>query len=205
MADNFHDSTDSSLEAILAAIRRLMERREGPLMVALDGRSGTGKSTLATRIASRMDAVIVESDDFYVGGTDDEWASRTPKEKVDLCIDWRRLRAAALEPLLAGRTPTWHPFNFATGEGLANHTVSRSPAPVIILDGVYSARPELADLVDLTVLVDASDDLDRRRRLLAREGETFMSAWHALWDDAEDYYFKHVRPPESFDLVVLGD
>jgi para-aminobenzoate synthetase len=76
---------------------------------------------------------------------------------------------------------------------------------VVVLDGVYSARPELRHLVDLAVLVELADDRLRRRRLVAREGDAFMAAWHALWDPAEDHYFARVCPPESFDLIVAMD
>ena len=75
---------------------------------------------------------------------------------------------------------------------------------MIVLDGVYSARPELADLIDLAILVEAADDTVRRQRLLAREGAPFMDAWHRRWDVAEDYYFTHVRPRSSFDLVITS-
>ncbi len=34
-------------------------------------------------------------------------------------IDWRRLRAEALEPIATGGVATWHPFDFAIGHGLA--------------------------------------------------------------------------------------
>lgn len=80
--------------------------------------------------------------------------------------------------------------------------MTRKPKPVILLDGVYSARPELADLVDLAVLAEAPNDRARRQRLIAREGEAFMNAWHALWDAAEDHYFSLVRPRSAFDLNV---
>jgi uridine kinase len=202
------DLNNSSLHAIdqiIEAIRGLVGRAQAPIVVAFDGRSGVGKSTMAEAVASRIDAVVVESDDFYAGSSDVEWGERTPKERVDLCIDWRRLRTEAIEPLRAGHTAIWRPFNFETGVGLADHTVSRDPAPVIILDGIYTARPELSGLVDLSVLVTMSDDLERRRRLLAREGETFMKSWHAIWDDAEDYYLARIRPPKSFALIVCSD
>jgi uridine kinase len=208
-ADGQHESGETVLEsagdddALVAAIRRLMADRRTPLLVAVDGRSGAGKSTLAARVAARVGGTVVEGDDFYAGGTDAEWAARTAEAKVAACIDWRRLRAEALAPLLAGRSAVWHPFDFAAGAGLAAHTVRRSPSPVIVLDGVYSARPELRELVDLAVLVEAADDCVRRRRLVGREGEAVMAAWHALWDEAEDHYFRQVRPRASFDLVVV--
>jgi para-aminobenzoate synthetase len=63
----------------------------------------------------------------------------------------------------------------------------------------------LADLVDLAVLVVMPDDDARRRRLLAREGETFMAAWHALWDAAEDHYFANTAGTSRFNLVIEAD
>jgi uridine kinase len=191
-------------DAIVAAIQRLLTDRRPPILVAIDGRSGTGKSTLASRVAARVGGTVVEGDDFYAGGADAEWELRSVEEKVRECIDWRRLKTEALDPLLAGRSAAWHPFDFESGVGLAAHTISREPADVIILDGVYSARPELRDIVDLTVLVEVPDDLARRHRLVGREGQTFMDSWHALWDGAEDYYFTQIRPPSSFDLVVTS-
>jgi uridine kinase len=121
-------------------------------------------------------------------------------------IDWRRLRAEALEPLLAGKPAKWHPFDFDTIRpdgtyAMRTDFVECQPADVIILDGAFSARPELADLIDLSVLIDVPVAV-RHQRLAARESTPFVESWHARWDAAEAYYFTHVRPKSSFDLVV---
>lgn len=100
----------------------------------------------------------------------------------------------ALEPLRAGRTAVWHAFDFAAGVradgsyGMSTESVRRDPAPVLILDGAYSSRPELADLVDCTILVEAPS-ATRHARLARREDGAFLEAWHERWDGAEDYYF----------------
>lgn len=78
----------------------------------------------------------------------------------------------------------------------------RKPAAVIILDGAYSCRPELADIVDLSVLIEMSDDKLRRERLLKREGQDFMTSWHLRWDAAEDHYFTQVVHRSRFDLIL---
>jgi uridine kinase len=75
--------------------------------------------------------------------------------------------------------------------------VVRYPRPVILIDGAYSSRPELADLLDLTVLVDAPAGT-RRARLALREEAGFLERWHSRWDAAETHYFTSVRPPGSF-------
>jgi hypothetical protein len=82
--------------------------------------------------------------------------------------------------------------------------VEREPAAVIVLDGAYSTRPELADLIDLSVLTDVPVAV-RHARLAAREDKQFLPAWHARWDAAEEYYLTQVRPKAVFDLVVTPD
>jgi uridine kinase len=198
----------SAAEMVIAAIRRRLVDRHRPLLVALDGGSGAGKSTLALWIAEELDAALVQSDDFYAAAISNaEWEARTPEARAADGIDWRRLRAEALEPLRAGKPAQWHAFDFEAGvrpDGtypMRADFVEREPAAVIVLDGAYSTRPELADLIDLSVLVDAPVDV-RHARLAAREEKDFLDAWHARWDAAEEYYFTHVRPNSSFDLIV---
>jgi uridine kinase len=198
----------SARDTIVAAIRRLTAGRTTPVVVALDGGSAAGKSTLATMIVREFDAALIQSDDFFAAEiTDDGWEARSAAEKARDAIDWKRLRAEALEPLRAGEPARWHAFDFDAGVrpdgtyAMRTDFVERKPSAVIVLDGAYATRPELGDSIDLAVLVDAPAGV-RRARLAAREEKSWLAAWHARWDDAEAYYFTHVRPASSFDLVV---
>jgi para-aminobenzoate synthetase len=195
-------------EVVVADVRRLMTGRARPLLVAFDGASGTGKSTLAALVAARLGATLVPSDDFFSAQlTDADWDARSPAERATDAIDWRRLRAEALEPLLAGRPARWFPFDFSAGArpdgtyGFSTWAEVREPKPVVVVEGAYSCRPELADLIDWSVLVDVPVEV-RRRRLARREDARFLAAWHARWDAAEHWYFSHVRPESAFDRVV---
>jgi uridine kinase len=71
----------------------------------------------------------------------------------------------------------------------------------VILDGAYSARPELADLFGLRVLLDLARP-KRRERLRRREGARDRAEWEARWGEAEDLYFERPMPPDAFDLVL---
>jgi uridine kinase len=71
----------------------------------------------------------------------------------------------------------------------------------VILEGAYSARPELADLLQLRVLLDTPDAV-RDARLRAREGDDYVDGWMARWADAEAHCFGHVMPRSAFDLVL---
>ncbi|MGH8914008.1 MAG: uridine kinase family protein [Acidimicrobiia bacterium] len=182
-------------------IRELARDRGRPLLVAIDGRTAAGKSTLAAKVAAQVGAVVIDGDDFYAGGTAAEWDAMSAAEKVDHCIDWRRQRPV-LEALSRGERAAWFEYDWDADDGrLAEKATICEPAPIIILEGAYSARPEMADMFDLRVLVDAPADL-RRERLIRREGKDYQEDWNARWDEAEQWYFAEVMPPEEFDLVL---
>ena len=173
------------------------------MLVALDGRSGVGKSTLASQVAAEIGAgaLVIDGDDFYCGGDDAYWDALGPAEKVDLVIDWRRQRTL-LECLRRGEPATWRPYDWDADDGRLAAEITAGPAGVVILDGAYSARPELADLFGLRALLDAPRHV-RRARLLQREGASYRAEWEARWSEAEDFYFEQLMPPSAFDLVLV--
>ncbi len=193
-------ATASGAAVIESAVRQRLPGRGAPLLVALDGGSGAGKSTVAGALAELFSATVVDGDDFYAGGTSVEWDARTPAANADHCIDWHRLRAEALEPLLGGVSATWHPYDWNGPGGLLATTRTCQPSSVVILDGAYSSRPELADLLGLAILVDAPAG-ERHRRVVGRDSP-MDDSWFARWDAAERYYFTYIRPASAFDLVV---
>jgi len=199
-----------ALDTVVAAIRACSVNAHRPV-VAIDGRSGSGKSTVAEALAQVTGAVIVPCDDFFAASVSDlEWDRRTPEQRASDAIDWRRLKSEAIEPLRVGRLARWYPFDFLAGpRGDGTYPLHRTPTelapkPVVLLDGAYSARPELADVLDISVLVEAAPTT-REARLAAREAPDFLRQWYARWDLAEDYYFRHVRPPSAFNVVLQND
>ena len=189
----------SESAALADMLARIARHTDQPLVVAIDGRSGSGKSTLAKALAQKLDAAVIEGDDFYAGGTmlrDD-----SPAARAAACIDWRK-QQTVVEDLRAGHEAQWHPFDWKAFDGSLCAAATRlAPRAVIILEGTYAARPELADLVDLRILVTIPDD-ERRARLMAREGN--IGAWERQWHEAEDHYFGAVMPPDGFDVIFSG-
>ena len=195
---------------IVAMARRATVSGQVPLVVAFDGRSGTGKSTLASLVAEDTGAAVVLLDDFFAASIPNaDWDRMTVEERGVNVFDWTRIRSEAIMPLLAGRVARWHPFDFESGPGadgtygMKTAAVEVEPASVIIIDGAYSSGPQLADLVDLTVLAETSET-ERWARLTRREEAEFLAQWHARWTAVEDFYFSSVRPRSSFDLIVAS-
>ena len=105
-------------------------------------------------------------------------AADTPLAEIELrmsmresplavAVDWRRLRAEALESPCAGRPAEWPAIHFAAGAradgtyGMQATPQRRLPSPMIVLGGAYAAGPRLAELVDLAVLVEALKSVRR--------------------------------------------
>lgn len=185
--------------ALIAFIRERRRELARPCVVALDGRSGAGKSTLAANIAEALGAVVLDSDDFFAGGV--AVRSDAPQDRVRDCIDWKRQRPV-LEALRAGREASYVAFDWDAFDGrLDTEPTIVEPRSVVLFAGVYTARPELSDLVDVRLLLQASE-ATRVARVLAREGG--IGAWERQWHEAEEWYFTHVVPQHAFD-AILGE
>jgi uridine kinase len=194
-------------DAVVSAVR---ERRDatpsGVLMVALDGRSGAGKSSLAAEIADSVEGAVVRVDDFYRDMPDTDRLKLSPTQGVERYFDWERLRDEALEPLVRGRPARFRCFDWFAGCGLTAPTIVE-PHDIVIVEGVYSARPEFDDLLDLRVLVEVAEEAreQRRQQRLRTVSRDDPHGWDARWDAAERVYFDTIRPPDTFDLIVSGN
>jgi uridine kinase len=185
------------LEPLVAYIRLRAQALGRPCVVALDGRSGSGKSTLAAKLAAALDAAWLEGDDFFAGGVDVR--ADPPGARARDCIDWRRQRPV-LEALRSAEPATYFAFDWQAFDGRSEPEPRHiEPRAIVLFEGVYSARPELRDCVDLTVLLSVSEDT-RIARLLAREGS--IGAWERQWHEAEEWYFLHAAPASEFDVIV---
>lgn len=202
-----------SFESFVALLRDKLTNRNHPLVIAIDGRSGAGKSTLTAAVSRELctegiiaQVTVIEGDDFYAGGSAETWISRTAAENASRVIDWRRQRNA-LEQILRDGVTEWYPFDWDaetwdSDVGPLKHSkVSARTSALIILEGVYSCRPELQDLLDLKVLLVAPEDV-RVRQLIEREGDSDQDGWVARWAASEDHYFRHIMPRQRFDLIV---
>ena len=92
--------TASTLSALLSAA--LAQKPTRPLVLALDGRCGSGKTTLANALSAQFPGcTLLRTDDFYLppAQRSPDWA-HTPCANMDLT----RLRDEALRPAYAARS-----------------------------------------------------------------------------------------------------
>ena len=196
------------LQVIVERLVRLAADRK-TVVVGIDGCGGSGKSTLAGNIARSLRArsvgcSIVHGDDFYLPAADrDRDASRaSATEPVHgSAFDLERLRTGVLEPLAVGRDASYRRYDWGT-DALAE-VVSVPADGVVLVEGVYVTRSDLATRYDLTIWVECPSGL-RLARGVARDGEADRRLWTDVWMPAEDEYVRAERPRDRSDYVVRG-
>lgn len=171
-----------------------------PTVVAVDGRSASGKTTLAVRLVEALaDAALVHTDDVAW------WHG---------FFDWDDLmRTGVLEPLHRGEAvafvpPAWVEHDREPGERLPSTWPDGIVVPAstrfVVIEGVGSSRRELADLVDTAIWVQA-DEETRAARDAARvaAGET-TARMVDEWQRKEVPFLADQRPWDRADHVVAS-
>jgi uridine kinase len=182
-------------------ILQALSRKQATLLIGIDGCGGSGKSTLARELADAFSNVtIVKMDDFYLPSL-----LRKDKEfipgQIGSTFDWQRLKAQVLIPLSQNLYAKYQRYDWDS-DSLAEWRIV-SPGNVVIVEGVYSTRRELADFYDLRIWVACPREI-RLARGLARDGESMRDRWEREWMPLEDIYVQRHRPDETADLVVSG-
>jgi uridine kinase len=70
-------------EQLVSGVRELVRTTATPVVVAIDGRRGAGKSTLPRSLARTLGAAVIEGDDFYAGGSAEQWDMMSPAARAD--------------------------------------------------------------------------------------------------------------------------
>ena len=182
------------MDELYETIRRGL-RENGKLLLAIDGRCGCGKSTLAAQLAADFGGAVFHMDDFYL-----PFAMRRPdwREHVAENMDLERVRAEILLPLRRGETVIYRAYDCAEDCFLPERVIA--PTPLAIVEGSYSQHPRLRAFYDLCLFVTASPEI-QRARLLAREGEHF-AAFANTWIPLEERYFAAFSIEERADRVI---
>lgn len=184
-----------------AANPEVPHHRRAPVVVAIDGPAGAGKTTLSQHLAPLLtwedgdgyqrDAPVVHLDDLYAG-----WADG-PSGGAN------RLAKNVLAPLAAGRPGRYRRYEWATDQFAEPHEVARAPYLIVEGSGSGAGAAQVPAMDSVLVWLDA-DDKDRVARVLARDGE-HLRAELEDWMKAERQHFAADRTRDRADVVLRRD
>ena len=181
------------MNRILTAVR-LLSKTGG--RIAIDGGSGTGKTTLAEKLAKEFSCGVVHTDDFFLPKD-----LRTEKRRLEVGgnIHYERFKAEVVDGIFKDGNSFYNKFDCMLMD--YNGRVELSDTKLIIVEGVYSMHPAIGDVYDLKIFLKA-DYAERKRRICSRNPQN-ADMFFDIWMPLEEEYFSEFKIEQKSDIVLL--
>ena len=179
------------------------------LVVGIAGGTGSGKTTVANKLAAAMPdgrCVTIEHDAYYR-----DQSHLPPDERATINYDHpasleSALLADHLRELRAGKAVDIPIYDFATHTRRADKR-RVVPAPVIIVEGILVfSDANLREQMDIKIFVDTDADIRLMRRIrrdLELRGRTFQSVRDPYYATVRPMHLEYVEPTKRWaDLIV---
>ncbi|MBC8458179.1 MAG: uridine kinase [Deltaproteobacteria bacterium] len=179
------------------------------LTIGISGGSGSGKSTVVNELINRLPAEavsLIPQDSYYWDN-----GEKTPEEKQNInfdhpdAIEWPLL-IAQFKALKNGNSIKMPVYSYVTC-ARSRETELVVPRKIIIVEGILIlTEPELVDLLDIKIFVDADPD-ERLMRIIRRDieerGRTFDQGMHHYETFVKPMHLQFVEPSRRFaDIIV---
>lgn len=170
-----------------------------PLLVAIVGGSGSGKTWLAEKLRAALGsrAARLSLDDFY---RDRSHLPLRRRGKINFdhprAIDWTAVEKA-LNDLRAGRAARLPRYDFKTHSRL-NPPDAFRPKRIVLMEGLWLLRrPSLRRMFAMKIFIDCPTRVRLRRRLardLLSRGRTDRSVRKQFWATVQPMHARFVEP-----------
>lgn len=165
-------------------------------IIAVDGRCGSGKTTLSKWLSERLCCPVVHMDDFFLPP---EKRTKERLAKAGENIDHERFLAQVLTPLKRGEAARFCPFDCTTMLfGKEKCVCGR----LVIVEGSYSCHPSLWGQYDLRVFCDIDAKL-QIKRITERNGEKWAQIFRQRFIPLEEKYFEAFQIQERCDITLF--
>ncbi len=177
-------------------IKELEEKRSDrakPFVIAIDGRSASGKTTLAEALSKELDCGVIHIDDFFLPvelRTEERY--NTPGGNFHI----ERFSAEVIPNLKIIGGFSYRRFDCKTMN--LGKTVDISSSKFYIVEGAYSLHPDLGAYADFSVFSDVSKE-EQLKRIINRNGEAAAQNFITKWIPLEEKYFN------AFDIMKKAD
>ncbi len=181
-----------------------------PLIIGIAGGTGSGKSTVARKVAEALgeaSVAFIEMDSYYRD------FSHLARRELHHHVNWDHpdafdveLFASQLEALARGQSIETPVYEFATHSRSVQ--VRRvNPMDVIVIDGILLLADErLRTVCDVKVFVDADPDIRlirRIRRDMATRGRSLDSVLDQYLSTVQPMHLQFVEPSKRYADVIV--
>lgn len=157
-------------------------------LICIDGPAGSGKTTLAATLSAVLNASVVHMDAMYNG-----WAETLVEST------WKRVAIEVLAPIAHGTDARVDMYDWNRGIRIPGVIAVRD---VLIVEGVGSCHPLIAEHADDLVWVDVADDF-HMDRVIARDGEAVKEPMRQF-QRLQEAYFDTYRVQQRANLRLVS-
>jgi uridine kinase len=182
---------------------------QGPVVIGIAGGSGSGKSTVISRIVESIGhnrICVLDHDAYYRDLGHLAFNERTAFNFDHPNALETDLMANHLDSLIAWESIEKPVYNFKTHTREAR-TCRVEPRPVIIVEGILVlAEPTLVERMDIRIFVDAADDVRLLRRIqrdLEERGRFIDSILEQYQRTVRPMHIEFVEPSKRLADVII--
>jgi len=176
-------------------ISDLLKENKAPV-IAIDGRSSAGKTTMASKLSEHFGLSVVHMDDFFL-----PFDMRTPERLAQAGGNVHRERF--IEEVIPNLVKSFSYRIFDCSTGSMEH-LREVKAGGVIVEGAYCMHPEFGDIYDLRVFMDISGEM-QHERIIARDGEKWWETARDRWIPMEENYIHNMNIASQCDLIICAD
>lgn len=177
---------------------RAMSEKQDRVIVALDGRCASGKTTLSKKLAREQGWSVVHMDHFFLRPQQRNLARYA---QLGGNIDHERFLEEVLLPLRRGERPVYRPFNCHTQT--LEEPIPFDPGPVVLVEGAYACHPALWEHYDLRAFFTVNQRV-QMERIIARDGPDYARVYRERWIPWEERYFSGCEIESRCDYQLEG-
>lgn len=168
----------------------------GRVCLAIDGGSGSGKSTFADMLSKIYDCNVFHMDDFFLRA---EQRTKARYEEIGGNIDKERFLPEVLIPLAKNEPFSYRAFDCSTFSLTEPQYVE--PKPLSIIEGVYSMHQQFRKFYNFSVFLNISEDM-QKKRINKRNPPELAKRFFNEWIPLENRYFNEFNIKDQCDLII---
>lgn len=165
------------------------------LIIAIEGGSASGKTTLAELLKNTYECNVFHMDDFFLRPE-----QRTLQRLAEIGgnVDRERFEKEILLPLKNKEAVCYRPFDCSSQSLIEPITVSHKR--ITVVEGAYSMHPSFGKYYDLSIFLDISSEF-QRERILIRNSPRLAERFFNEWIPMENRYFAKTDIKRRVDAV----
>ncbi|MDL2248797.1 hypothetical protein LJB89_03785 [Tyzzerella sp. OttesenSCG-928-J15] len=170
---------------LFAEIENKLENRR--LILAIDGKCGSGKTTLAEIISSVYNCPVINMDDFFLPKN---LRSAERLAEAGGNLHYERFMEEVIQPVKSGaRAISYKVFDCSVMDYKKEARIVDTSG-LVVVEGSYCMRPEFREIYDYMVFLDI-DGAKQKERIIARNGIEGFKMFEEKWIPMENKYFNH--------------